>query len=314
MKIKDTITKTFGKIKFGAIKYSPEILVVAGVVGVVASAVIACKATTKLDDILEQTKTDVDKIHECVDRTDLAAPYTEEDSKKDLVIVYVQTGVKLVKLYAPAVILGALSITSIIGSHYILKKRNVALAAAYATVDKGFKEYRKRVAEKIGDEAEKELRYGIKAKTIEETVTDEDGREIKVEKNVTETSLLPSPYARIYDELNPNWERDSDYNLMYIRNVENKFNDKLKAYGYVFLNDVYEALGFPKTKTGQVVGWVYDPDNPEHEGDNYIDFGLYSLNRQNANDFVNGYEYSVILDFNVDGNIMNKIREEDFYA
>lgn len=314
MKIKDTIVKTFGKIKFGAIKYSPEILVVAGVVGVVASAVIACKATTKLDDILEQTKSDVDKIHECVGRTDLAEPYTEEDSKKDLAIVYIQTGVKLVKLYAPAVILGALSITSIIGSHYILKKRNVALAAAYATVDKGFKEYRKRVAEKIGDEAEKELRYGIKANTIEETVTDEDGREIKVEKNVTETSLLPSPYARIFDELNPNWERDSDYNLMYIRNVENKFNDKLKAYGYVFLNDVYEELGFPKTKTGQVVGWVYDPDNPKHEGDNYIDFGLYDLSRQKTNDFVNGYEYSVILDFNVDGNILNKIKEEDFYA
>lgn len=314
MKIKDAITKTFGKIKFVAIKHSPEILVVAGVIGVVTSAVIACKATTKLDDILEQTKSDVEKIHECVGRTDLAEEYTEEDSKKDLAIVYIQTGVKLVKLYAPAVILGALSITSIIGSHYILKKRNVALAAAYATVDKGFKEYRKRVAEKIGDEAEKELRYGIKAKTIEEMVTDEDGREIKVEKNVTETSLLPSPYARIYDELNPNWERDSDYNLMYIRNVENKFNDKLKAYGYVFLNDVYEALGFPKTKTGQVVGWVYDPDNPEHEGDNYIDFGLYNLNRQKANDFVNGYEYSVILDFNVDGNILNKIKEEDFYA
>ena len=314
MKIKDTIVKTFGKIKFGAIKYSPEILVVAGVVGVVASAVIACKATTKLDDILEQTKADVDKIHECVGRTDLAEPYTEDDSKKDLAIVYIQTGVKLVKLYAPAVILGALSITSIVGSHYILKKRNIALATAYATVDKGFKEYRKRVAEKIGDEAEKELRYGIKAKTVEEIVTDEDGREIKVEKKVNNVCLMPSPYARIYDEYNPNWERNSDYNLMRIRNIEHMFNDKLKAYGYVFLNDVYDALGFPKTKTGQVVGWVYDPDNPEHEGDNYIDFGLYNLNRQKANDFVNGYEYSVILDFNVDGNILNKIKEEDFYA
>lgn len=313
MKIKDTITKTFGKIKLGFVRHSPEILVVAGVAGVVASAVIACKATTKLNDILEQTKNDVDKIHECVGRTDLAEPYTEDDSKKDLTIVYVQTGVKLVKLYAPAVILGALSIASIVGSHYILKKRNVALAAAYATVDKGFKEYRKRVIEKIGDEAEKELRYGIKAKTIEETVTDEDGREIKVEKNVTETNLMPSPYARIFDELNPNWERDSEYNLMYIRSVESNFNDKLKSCGYVFLNEVYDALGFPKTKTGQIVGWVYDPDNPEHDGDNYIDFGLYNLGRQKANDFVNGYEYSVILDFNVDGNIMNKIKEEEFY-
>lgn len=314
MKIKKSIIKTFSKIKLGAIKHSPEILVVAGVVGVVTSAVIACKATTKLNDILEQTKNDVDKIHECVGRTDLAEPYTEDDSKKDLTIVYVQTGIKLVKLYAPAVILGALSITSIIGSHYILKKRNVALAAAYATVDKGFKEYRKRVVEKIGDEAEKELRYGIKANTIEETVTDEDGREIKVEKNVTETNLLPSPYARIFDEYNPNWERDSDYNFMRIRNIEKMFNDKLRACGYVFLNEVYEELGFPKTKTGQIVGWVYAPDDDNHEGDNYIDFGLYNLNRQETNDFVNGYNYSVILDFNVDGPILNKIKEEDFYA
>lgn len=314
MKIKKSIIKTFSKIKLGAIKHSPEILVVAGVVGVVTSAVIACKATTKLNDILEQTKNDVNKIHECVGRTDLAEPYTEDDSKKDLTIVYVQTGIKLVKLYAPAVILGALSITSIIGSHYILKKRNVALAAAYATVDKGFKEYRKRVVEKIGDEAEKELRYGIKANTIEETVTDEDGREIKVEKNVTETNLLPSPYARIFDEYNPNWERDSDYNFMRIRNIEKMFNDKLRACGYVFLNEVYEELGFPKTKTGQIVGWVYAPDDDNHEGDNYIDFGLYNLNRQETNDFVNGYNYSVILDFNVDGPILNKIKEEDFYA
>ena len=61
-------------------------------------------------------------------------------------------------------------------------------------------------------------------------------------------------------------------------------------------------LGIPRTKAGQVVGWIFDKDNPI--GDNYVDFGL--LNTQNE-DFVNGYKRSVLLDFNVDGMILDRI-------
>ena len=306
MSKKDFISKVTGtvhKIGFGLKKHSPEILVAAGVVGVVASAVVACKATTKASTILEDAKDKMDKIHECVE-TKPENEYTDEDAKKDTTIVYVQTGVKLAKLYAPAIILGALSITGIIASNNILRKRNVALAAAYTAVDTSFKQYRSRVVERFGEEIDKELRHNIKAKTFEETFIDENGEVVTTEKTVKIADPNAySDYARFFDESNPNWEKDSEYNLMFLRSQQAYANDKLIAQGYLYLNDVYDMLGIPRSKAGQIVGWVYNPDNPV--GDNYVDFGIYDTNREKAHDFVNGYERSIILDFNVDGNILD---------
>ena len=170
------VSGTFHKVSFHLKKHSPEILVVVGVVGTVTSAVVACRATTKISEVLDDSKETIDKIHECVADETLAEEYSKEDSKKDLTIVYIQTGVKLAKLYAPAIILGAFSITSILASNNILRKRNVALAAAYATVDKGLKEYRSRVVERFGEEVDRELKYHIKAKQFEKTVVDENGK------------------------------------------------------------------------------------------------------------------------------------------
>lgn len=301
-----TVSKTFHKIGFGLRKHSPEILIVAGVAGTVISAVMACRATTKIGDILDKSKEDIDTIHNCANDADMAEKYTEEDSKKDLAVVYIQTGVKIVKLYAPAVILGTLSITSILASNNILRKRNVALAAAYSAVDTGFKEYRSRVVERFGEEVDKELKYNIKAKKIEETVIDDNGKEIKVEKEVKIGGPnLASPYARFFDESSSAWEKDSEYNLMFLRAQEQYANDKLRANGYLFLNEVYTMLGIPRTKAGQIVGWVYDEENPL--GDNYVDFGIYDINKEKSRDFVNGYERSILLDFNVDGDILDRV-------
>lgn len=306
MSKKDIISKVTGtihKIGFSLKKRSPEIMVAVGVVGVVASAVIACRATTKVSGILDDTKEQMDKIHECSE-TKPENEYSDEDAKKDTAIVYVKTGVKLAKLYAPSVILGALSIASILASNNILRKRNVALAAAYTAVDTSFKEYRSRVVERFGEEIDKELRYSIKDKIIKETVTDESGKEKTVEKivKVADPNVY-SDYARFFDETNPNWEKDSEYNLMFLRSQQAYANDKLVAQGYLYLNDVYDMLGIPRSKAGQIVGWVYNPDNPI--GDNYVDFGIYDTNREKARDFVNGYERSILLDFNVDGNILD---------
>ena len=152
-------------------KHSPEILIVAGVVGTVVSAVMACKATTKVSVIMDSAKEQINTIHNFAADETKADIYSEEDAKKDLTIVYVQTGVKLLKLYGPSVALGMLSIGSILASNHIQRQRNVALAAAYAAVDTGFKEYRSRVVEKFGDEVDKQLRYNIKAETIEDART-----------------------------------------------------------------------------------------------------------------------------------------------
>ena len=299
-----TVSSTFNKAAFQIKKHSPEILIVAGVVGTVASAVMACKATTKVSTILEQSKEDIDTIHACVVDENLPEPYTEEDSKKDLAIVYVQTGVKLAKLYAPSVALGVLSMGAILTSNNILRKRNVALAAAYATVDKGFKEYRNRVVERFGDEVDRELRYNLKAKKIEEIVVDEEtGKEKKVKKTVNVVDADGySMYARFFDVGNPNWEKDSDYNFMFLKSQQSYWNDKLRIKKRVFLNEVYESLGIEPSKEGQIVGWTYDGN-----GDNYIDFGIYEYHREVVRDFIDGHERTILLDFNVDGNVWDSM-------
>ena len=305
LEIMNSVTRSFHKAGFQLKKHSPEILVVAGVVGTVASAVMACKATTKVGAILEETKETVDIIHDGMENGEINGhEYTEEDGKKDLAVTYVQTGVKFVKLYGPSVVLGALSIGCILTSHRILSKRNVALAAAYATVDKGFKQYRNRVIERFGKEMDRELRYNIKAKEIEETVVDENGKEQTVKKTVQVFDPNDyTGYARCYDDGCTGWTKDPELNLYFLKCQQNQANDKLKAQGYLFLNDVYDMLGIPKTKAGFVVGWIYNEHNPV--GDNFVDFGLYDIDKEGCRDFVNGYERSVWLDFNVDGNILD---------
>ena len=301
------LTRSYHKVGFTFKKHSPEILLGVGIVGTVASAVVACHATTKLEGILSKAKTDINTIHHVAENPDLLPDnetYTPEDAKKDLTIVYAKTGVEIAKLYAPAVILGALSITSILASHNILNKRNVALAAAYATVDNGFKEYRNRVIERFGKELDKELKYNIKAKEVEETVVQEDGTETTVKKTVHTADINEtSQYARFFDEWCAGWTKDSEYNLTYLMLQESQANKMLQERGYLFLNDVYEMLGIPKTKAGQIVGWVYDEKCPV--GDNYVDFGIHDVHDQNKRAFVNGYERSILLDFNVDGNILD---------
>lgn len=317
MKKEEIMTKvsgTFNKVGFQLKKHSPEILIVAGIVGTVASTIMACRATTKVGKIIDKTKNDVDEIHDATEKgvTKAGEDYSIEDSKKDLSVVYLQTGIKLAKLYAPAVALGALSITSILASNNILRKRNVALAAAYTTVDKSFKEYRKRVIERFGKEIDRELKYNIKAEKVSETVIDEEtGKEKKVKK----TAFVVNPsdvsgYARFFEKytmdedgnsvLNPHWESNNEYNLMFLKAQEKYANDLLRAKKRLFLNDVYDMLGLPPTKAGQVVGWVYDAEHPI--GDNYVDFGLYADNLSYS-DFANGFEPAILLDFNVDGNI-----------
>ena len=300
-----SVSRSFHKAGFQIKKHSPEILVAAGVVGTVASAVMACKATTKLSGILEEGKEQVDTLHGYIEAHGYTDDYTEEDSKKDLLIVHTQTAVKVAKLYAPAVALGALSIASIVASHNIMKKRNVAIAAAYTAVDRAFKDYKSRVVERFGEEVERELRYNIKAKEIEETVVNEKGKEKKVKKTiqVVDDPNGFSPYSIIFDDGNTGWDPDPEISKFFLIQQQNWATDKLKAQGYLFLNDVYTMLGAKQTKAGQVVGWIYDEEHPI--GDNYVDFGMFDITRAKARDFVNGYEKVIVLDFNVDGNILD---------
>lgn len=295
------LSRSFHKFGFQLKKHSPSILVGVGIVGAVTSTVLACKATTKASKVLDKAKKDIKDIHSCMENEELLASgeYSEQEGKKDLTIVYANTSVAFAKLYAPAAIVGTLSIASILASHAILNKRNLALASAYAVVDKSFKDYRKRVKERFGQETEHDIRFGLKSDEVK--VIDEDGNENSViVKSVDKEWEQPGDYVRIFDECNEFWKREPNYNLYFLKQQERNFNDMLRAKGVVFYNEVLEGLGFNRVPEGQMIGWVYDKDNTI--GDNFISFGIFEYPERTA-DFINGVNKSVMLEFNVQGNV-----------
>lgn len=308
--IVNKVTRKFYKVGFTLKKHSPEILVGVGVVGAVASTVLACKATLKVNEIVEESKSNLEKIKVAGENgvTEAGQPYTEEDVTNETKIVYIQTGYKLAKNYALPVALGAASIACILGGHNILRKRNIALAGAYTALFNDFKGYRSRVVERFGEQLDKELKYNLKTKEVEETVVREDGTEEKVKKTIEVMDGQLSQYsnfARFFDDGCAGWDPNPEYSLMFLNQQQNYANEKLKRQGYLFINDVYEMLGIPKCREGQTHGWVYDEKNPI--GDNFIDFGIFNIHIEKNRDFVNGYEKVIILDFNHDGNILKYI-------
>lgn len=294
------VGSTFHKIGFQLQKSSPEIFAVLGVIGVVGGAVMACKATLKLDQVMTESKEKINHIHDAMSDPGMVEVYSAEDGKKDLAIAYAKTGLELAKIYWPAAVVEGLGIASMLTSHGVLRKRNTALSAACAAIGTSFNEYRKRVVDKYGEEIENEIRYDIQSKKVETTVTDEKGKEKKTKTTVK----APNPnascdFARVFEPGNPYWERGSDYNLMFLRSRQQLANDKLVGNGHLFLNEVYDMLGIDQERYGQIVGWVYDPNNASHPGDNYVNFRIKEI------DAIEGQPGGYLLDFNVDGSIID---------
>lgn len=277
-------------------KHSPTILMTAGIAGMVGTVVLASRATLQIEPVIEELNDKLDMINQGKELE--LDNYTEEDQNRDKVITYSKAVVQVVKLYLPAMSLGVASIGAIVGGQRILNKRNVALAAAYTAMQNGFEKYRERVVAELGEEKERELRYP----TIEEkrTVKDEETGEDKEESIFLLDPNGLSIYSRLFDELNENWQRNAEYNRMFVQSTQNHMNDLLHSRGYVFLNEVYSALGIPETEAGQVVGWTLKG------GDGFVDFGIFNQNREAAREFVNGHEKSILLDFNVDGYMLDK--------
>lgn len=276
-KAANALTKFSAKAK----AHSPEILLIAGIAGAVGTVILACAGTRKLDAVLEDSKQRIDDAKETtIENED---EQTTSGSQKALVKAYAQTSLDFAKIYGPAVVLGGLSIYCLLSSHRIMKDRNESLAAAYTTVYTAFKQYQDRVAEKIGAEAEKEIRYAVEKKKVDETETDENGKQKKLKKSI-DIATMPSGYAKFFDECSREWMKDPELNLMFLRGKQAMLNNKLQACGFVFLNEVYRELDLCEpTQEGQVVGWYYTPEHPS-----FIDFGIYNTNRSTER-FVNGY-------------------------
>jgi hypothetical protein len=280
-------------------KRSPQIMFAGGVAAAVTSTILACRATLRLSDTLAVTEELKEKAEAFYDRG-TNKDYDEKTYHRDLTVIKVKAALSVTKLYAPSVGLGMMSVALLTGSHISLNRRNASLTAAYATVDQAFEKYRQRVVEQLGTNADRDFRYGTEQ--VQEVIEGEDGKK-KTVKHTRVSSEAPSQYARFFDELCNDWKSNPEYNRAFLKCQQSYFNDMLKARGHVFLNEVYDALGMERSKAGAVVGWILSKD-----GDNFVDFGVFDdLSNPHVRDFVNGREHSILLDFNVDGVIYDKI-------
>ena len=296
------------KTKLGIKKHSPEILVAAGIGTGIVAAIVACKQTIKANDIVAEARKSLQNIE---DVKELAAnnevEYTEENEQEDRKTIGMQVAVGMVKTYALPVGLGILSVTCILAGHHILKKRNMALAAAYSALSTDFMNYRKRVVNKYGKDVDFMLKNGLEKQIVANQVIDPETGEVKETKEevLTYEGDKLSQYARVFDEVgSTQWTPSADHNRAFLLMEQNYFNERIRTRGYIFLNEVYERLGFRPTKAGSVVGWVYQ--NADYEG---IDFGIFTAHTQKAAEFLEGTEPSIILDFNVQGDILSLVTE-----
>lgn len=300
--VKNVVVKSLNRGGLIASKYSPQILLGLGIAGVVTSTVLACKATLKVNAVMDETQVNIDKVHKGAETLDPAL-YSKQDYQKDLVLAYGQRGLGLAKLYGPSVLIGVAGISCLLGSHIVLSKRNIAMMAAYKLVEESFSKYRERVTTELGSDKDRMFKYGITQETVTETVVDGDGKKTKqkvVVENCDPNNV--SAYAKFFDETSTQWQKDGTLNHFFLTSQQNYANDLLKHRGHIFLNEVYDMIGVPRTKAGAVVGWVLDKG-----GDGFVDFGIYNPFNSAGRDFVNGYERSILLDFNVDGVIYDLI-------
>lgn len=287
--IPQSLTQKVGRQLLTMQKNAPRTFFIAGIVGVVSSTVLACRATLRLNETLEDMSNKVETAKET--RKSSPGTYLESNFNRDMAVVYTRGSISLVRLYAPAIVLGGASIAALTGSHVALTRRNAGLTAAYSAVAASFEAYRERVRQELGDAKELDFHHAI---SLEKMATDGKSELIrKADPNKW------SPYAKFFDEYNVNWKKNPEHNRLFVQCQQNYANHLLQARGHVFLNEVYDMLGIDRSSAGQVVGWIIG-----QEGDNFIDFGMFeAANSQ----FINGWERSVILDFNVDGVIYDKI-------
>jgi len=277
------VTNAFGRQLFKMKSNSPHILFGVGLVGVVTGTVLACRATLKANEALDELHSDVAAVKRDLSDT--------PEYRKDLTYAYMHGTVRIVRLYAPAVIVTGVGIAALTGSHVALTKRNTALTAAYTGLQAAYDEYRNRVRAEYGEEKELDIYHAAKVEKVKEGTKN-------VEVRIADPNKF-SPYARFFDESSTEWRKNADQNRFFITAQQNYLNNLLHARGHVYLNEAYEALGLEHCDAGSVVGWLLS-----EEGDNFIDFGIYEAFNSR---FVNGEERSILLDFNVDGVIYGKV-------
>lgn len=284
-------------------KKSPEILFGLGVLSFGGAMVASYKAALTADEIMKHHKRKMKDIRDAQKVAKEHPDQYEYDNdlvKRDKTIQTFKTIVDLGKAYAPVIALGGLSLASFLASRNILNSRYLGAVSAYNAVSEAFSAYRSRVKNELGEDQDRHFRYG--ANKLEMTTVDENGKKSKEQQELIDTKQVsPDDSCVVFDQTSRYWDPNPKFSMMFLRNMQNRLTDKLHEKGHVFLNEVYDALDLPHTQEGALLGWV------EGMGDDYVDFGLYDTSKENVRRFINGHDNVVLLEFNHDGPIWDKI-------
>lgn len=289
------LTKAVGAAKLLLKAKAPTLMVVGGVAAMGTGTVVACKQTLKIEEVMSEFTPYLEKIQNG-ERLQLEG-YTANDARADRIKVYARTAVALGRLYAiPGVLLiGGAGL--VCAGHRILVQRNATLALAFTGLKKSFDAYRGRVVDNMGEDADRTFMGGGTLPTINAKgkVTDPGSFDLD------EASL--DPYNRVFEQgASDSWQNDLGVNKMFIHQQQRFAQERLNRRGYLYLSEVYEALGFPESDISRVVGWKVTRD-PKDGSKNFpvVDFGLdkpyfddYKWNNMNA----------IYLDFNCMGLIV----------
>lgn len=283
-------------------KHAPDILLGVGVAGVVGGAVMLAKAARKHDAVKEEIDHQIEEQMTDLDRAESAGGRMDETAYKQAVgRIYIRAGIDWTKHYGPSVGMLVVSIASIVTGHIKTKERLTSAIAAYNIVDRGFKQYRARVIHQYGEEKDEELRYGDSlTREVFDELDENYGKKDKVRDKIRKSVDGVSGYYQVFDGYSNRWRRDGYTNLYFLKTQQAYFNDLLNTRGHVFLNEVWDELGMPRTPEGQLVGWVKDSET----GDNVIDLGIF---RKLNEGFVNGIDDFCIIDPNVDGVVYDQL-------
>lgn len=291
-------------------KHSPEILLGLGIITFIGTVVTACHATLKADEVLDEHEKNVRKMEEAKtvadEHPEEELDYDDELYAADMRNEKIKTAVKLARLYAPVVALGTISVVSILTSRNIMQKRYLAVVTAYNGLTEVFATYRNRVRDELGETMDRHFRFGTELNEETHTEVGEDGKKKKVKEtteNVEKFDISKDATCRWFDESNHGyWDENPTLSMMTLRAKASKWNAVLLSRGYVFLNEVLDDMGFEQCQEGARLGWM--KNGPVSGG--YIDFGLARPDDQTRR-FVNGQSNIVLLEFNVDGIIWDKL-------
>lgn len=290
MQVPVKVTQVAGRAGLLLRKAAPDILFGLGISGLIGAAVLAAKAGREHDQLQELNDVHISETTEILSSEVSAQRISETEYKKELGLVYIQSGARWIKLYGPAIGLATASIISLVVGHRQTKQRMASAIAAYTLIERSYAQYRQRVIEKLGQDKDDEFRFG-EPETHSYDIVDVDGKKKKQKYRVYRDV---SDYVAFFDEFSLYYRSDAPMNMYFLKTQQAHLNDLLQSQGHVFLNEVWDRLGIPRTKAGAVVGWVKNSET----GDGIINLGLYS-DRNTA--FVNGHETACLIDPNVDG-------------